>query len=97
MAQRPGVPGRLGASRIEAVRRDLSRQREAWGEARYEPVEIIRLGEKIVVLVDVQVTGRASGAPVSLEGAHVLTPPRRQGHEGAGVHGPGTGASRGAR
>jgi ketosteroid isomerase-like protein len=56
-----------------AIRRDLDRQREAWGEAHYEPVEIIRLDDRILVLVDVSVTGKASGAPVSVEGAHIFT------------------------
>ena len=69
----PEFPGASVHRGIDAVRRDLARQREAWGEARYEPVETIRLDGKILVLVDVQVTGKASGAPVSLEGAHVLT------------------------
>ena len=57
----------------DAVRRDMARQREAWGEARFEPVEIIRVDGRILVLVDVSVTGKASGAPVSLKGAHIFT------------------------
>ena len=69
----PEWPGGGVHRGIEAVRRDLARQREAWGEARYEPVEIIRMDDKILVLVDVRVTGKASGAPVSVEGAHIFT------------------------
>ena len=70
----PEWPGGGVHRGIEAVRRDLARQREAWGQARYEPVEIIRLDDgRVLVLVDVQVTGKASGAPVSVEGAHIFT------------------------
>ena len=69
----PEWPGAGVHHGVEAVVREFARQREAWGEARYEPVEILRTGGRIVVLVDVTVTGKASGAPVGLEGAHVLT------------------------
>jgi hypothetical protein len=69
----PEWPGGGVHHGAEAIRRDLERQREAWGEARYEPVEIIRMGDRILVLVDVRVTGKASGAPVSVEGAHIFT------------------------
>jgi len=69
----PEWPGGGVHHGAEAIRRDLARQREAWGEARYEPVEIIRMDDKILVLVDVRVTGKASGAPVSVEGAHIFT------------------------
>ena len=69
----PEWPGGGVHRGAEAVRRDLARQRDAWGEARYEPVEIVRMGDRILVLVDVNVTGKASGAPVSVEGAHIFT------------------------
>jgi ketosteroid isomerase-like protein len=69
----PEWPGASVHHGIEAVRRDIQRQREAWGEARYEPVEILRAGDKIVVFLDVVLTGRASGAPTGMEAAHVLT------------------------
>jgi ketosteroid isomerase-like protein len=70
----PEWPGGGVHRGIEAVRRDLARQREAWGQARYEPVEIVRLDDgRILVLVDMQVTGKASGAPVSVGGAHIFT------------------------
>jgi len=69
----PEWPGGGVHRGAEAIRRDLARQREAWGEARYEPIEIIRLDDKVLVLVDVRVTGKASGAPVSVEGAHIFT------------------------
>ena len=69
----PKWPGASVHRGIDAVRRDLARQREAWGEARYEPVEILRAGDRIVVLIDMIVTGRSSGVPIHVEGAHILT------------------------
>ena len=69
----PEWPGGGVHRGAEAIRRDLARQREAWGEARFDPVEIIRGGDRIVVLIDMRVTGKTSGAPVGVEGAHVFT------------------------
>ncbi|MGH2980150.1 MAG: nuclear transport factor 2 family protein [Solirubrobacterales bacterium] len=69
----PEWPGASVHRGIEAVRRDIARQREAWDEARYEPVEVLRTGDKIVVLLHVVVKGKASGVPAGMEGAHVLT------------------------
>jgi hypothetical protein len=69
----PEWPGGGVHRGAEAVRRDLARQREAWRVARFEPVEIMRMGDRILVLVDVSVTGKASGAPVSVDGAHLFT------------------------
>jgi ketosteroid isomerase-like protein len=57
----PEWPGGSVHHGVEAVRRDIARQREAWGEARYEPVEIRRTGDRIVVLLHVVVKGKASG------------------------------------
>ena len=69
----PKWPGAGIHRGVEAVRRELARQREAWGEVRLEPVEILRSGDRLVVLVDMTVTGRSSGAPAGVAGAHVIT------------------------
>jgi ketosteroid isomerase-like protein len=69
----PEWPGASVHRGIEAVERDLRRQFDAWEEARYEPVEIFRHGDKIVVLLHVVVKGKASGIPAGMEAGHVLT------------------------
>jgi ketosteroid isomerase-like protein len=69
----PEWPGASVHRGLEAVVRDIVHQREAWGEARYEPVEILRTGDKIVVLLRVVVSGKASGVPAGMEAGHVLT------------------------
>ena len=69
----PEFPGAGVHRGAEAIRRDIARQREAWGEARFDPVEIIRTDGRILVLVDVSMTGKTSGAPVGVAGAHIFT------------------------
>jgi ketosteroid isomerase-like protein len=69
----PEWPGASVHRGTEAVERDLRRQFDAWEEARYEPVEIVRTGDQVVVLLHVVVKGKASGIPSGMEGAHVLT------------------------
>jgi ketosteroid isomerase-like protein len=70
----PEFPGASVHHGIEAVSRDISRQQEAWGEARYDPTEVIPAGDdRYVVLLDVRVRGKASGATAQLEGGHLLT------------------------
>ena len=69
----PEWPGAGVHRGVEAVRREFGRQREAWGEVRLEPVAILRSGDRVVVFVDMTVTGKSSGAPVGVEGAHVFT------------------------
>jgi ketosteroid isomerase-like protein len=69
----PEWPGASVHRGVEAVERDLRRQFDAWEEARYEPVEILRHGDKVVVLLHVVVKGKASGIPSGMEGGHVLT------------------------
>jgi ketosteroid isomerase-like protein len=69
----PEWPGASVHRGLEAVVRDIVHQREAWGEARYEPVEILRTGDRIVVLLHVVVKGKASGIPAGMEAGHVLT------------------------
>jgi ketosteroid isomerase-like protein len=69
----PEWPGASVHRGVEAVERDLRRQFDAWEEARYEPVEILRHGDKVVVILHVVVKGKASGIPSGMEGGHVLT------------------------
>jgi ketosteroid isomerase-like protein len=70
----PEFPGASVHHGIAAIGRDIARQQEAWGEARYDPTEVISAGDdRYVVLLDVQVRGRASGATARMEGAHILT------------------------
>jgi uncharacterized protein len=69
----PDWPGASVHRGTEAVERDLRRQFDAWEEARYEPVEILRQGDKVVVLLHVVVKGKASGIPAGMEAGHVLT------------------------
>jgi ketosteroid isomerase-like protein len=69
----PEWPGASIHRGIEAVVTDLRQQFDAWDEARYEPVEIIRAGDRVVVLLHVVVKGKASGIPSGMEGSHVLT------------------------
>src|SRR5687767_4858136 len=70
----PEFPGASVHRGIDAVMRDIARQQEAWGEARYEPTEILPAGQgRYVVVLDVQVKGAVSGATARLEGAHLLT------------------------
>ena len=69
----PEWPGASIHRGVEAVQRDLRRQFDAWEEARYEPVEILRTGDKVVVLLHVVVKGKASGIATGMDGAHVLT------------------------
>jgi len=69
----PEWPGASVHRGVEAVERDLRRQFDAWEEARYEPVEILRRGDKVVVLLHVVVKGKASGIPSGMEAGHVLT------------------------
>ena len=67
-------PGASVHHGIDAISRDIARQQEAWGEARYDPTDIIPAADdRYVVLLDVQVRGKASGATARLEGAHILT------------------------
>jgi ketosteroid isomerase-like protein len=69
----PEWPGASVHRGIEAVERELRRQFDAWEEARYEPVEILRHRDKVVVLLHVAVKGKASGIPAGMEAGHVLT------------------------
>jgi ketosteroid isomerase-like protein len=69
----PEWPGASVHHGIDAVVTDLQAQFDAWEEARYEPVEILRVDDKIVVLLHVVVRGKASGAPSGMEAGHVLT------------------------
>src|SRR5215218_9080787 len=52
----------------------LSSWSEAWGaDSRVEPVELVDLGDRLVLLGDVPASGQASGVPVTQEWASVMT------------------------
>jgi ketosteroid isomerase-like protein len=55
-------------------REALSSWFEAWGDdARIEPVEVIDLGDRVVVLAHMPTRGRASGIPLSQDYAWLFT------------------------
>ncbi len=47
--------------------------RDAWGEWRFEPERFIDAGDRVVVFVRVVAKGSASGVPIELPDAHVVT------------------------
>ncbi len=59
--------GREGLVQLVAMLRD------AWAEFRFEPERFIDAGNRVVVFMRVVVEGGASGVPLELETAHVLT------------------------
>jgi ketosteroid isomerase-like protein len=72
----PQVAGLGGEARtvgLEARLRFQERWEEEWGGFRIEPQEIITLGDRLVVLVQVEGTGLSSGAAASAEGGFVFT------------------------
>jgi ketosteroid isomerase-like protein len=48
--------------------------RDAWAEWRFEPERFIEAGDQVVVFLRVVAEGRASGVPIELPDAHVVTP-----------------------
>jgi ketosteroid isomerase-like protein len=63
----PVFRGREGVAQLIAMLRD------AWGEWRFEPERFIDAGDLVVVFVRVVAEGSASGAPIELPDAHVVT------------------------
>jgi ketosteroid isomerase-like protein len=52
----------------------FSASTEFWGaDSRFEPVELIDLGQRLVVLYDVHTRGQASGVPLTWKYANVAT------------------------
>jgi ketosteroid isomerase-like protein len=47
--------------------------RDAWAVWRFEPERFIDVGDVVVVFVGVVATGRASGMPIQIPDAHVVT------------------------
>ena len=63
----PVFRGREGFAQLAAMLRD------AWAEWRFEPERFIEAGNKVVVFVRVVAKGSASGGPIELPDAHVVT------------------------
>jgi ketosteroid isomerase-like protein len=63
----PVFTGREGLARLLAMLRD------AWAEWRFEPERFIDAGDQVVVFVRVVAKGSASGVPIELPDAHVVT------------------------
>jgi ketosteroid isomerase-like protein len=63
----PVFRGRGGFAQLLAMLRD------AWGEWRFEPERFIDAGDRVVVFVRVVAEGSASGAPIELSDAHVVS------------------------
>jgi ketosteroid isomerase-like protein len=63
----PVFRGREGIAQMAAMLRD------AWAEWRFEPERFIEAGEQVVVFVRVVAEGGASGVPIELPDAHVVT------------------------
>lgn len=59
--------GREGSARL------IAQLREAWAEWRFEPERLIDAGDRVVAFVRVEARGGASGVPIELTGAHVMT------------------------
>jgi ketosteroid isomerase-like protein len=57
----------------DAVKRYLTQSREAWAEARSEPEEFLRAGNRIVVLVHARVRAKGSGEWQDVRLADVYT------------------------
>src|SRR5271157_819964 len=63
----PVFRGREGFAQLLAMLRD------AWAEWRFEPERFIDAGEQVVVFVRVVARGSASGVPIELPDAHVVS------------------------
>jgi ketosteroid isomerase-like protein len=69
----PELPGATVHRGLDAMRADINQQMEAWEERRFEPVELMDAGEHVIVFLNLDAKGKASGVPVHIELAHVLT------------------------
>ena len=63
----PAFRGREGFAQLAAMLRD------AWAEWRFEPERFIEAGDQVVVFLRVVAEGGASGVPIELPDAHVVT------------------------
>jgi ketosteroid isomerase-like protein len=63
----PVFRDREGLAQMAAMLRD------AWAEWRFEPERFIDAGDRVVVFVRVVARGSASGVPIELPDAHVVT------------------------
>jgi ketosteroid isomerase-like protein len=63
----PVFRGREGFEQLAAMLRD------AWAEWPFEPERFIEAGDEVVVFVRVVAKGSASGGPIELPDAHVVT------------------------
>jgi ketosteroid isomerase-like protein len=59
---------------LSGYRAYVSEAAEVWGtETRFEPSELIDLGDQLVVLADAPLRAQSSGVPLTLEFAYVVT------------------------
>ena len=63
----PVFRGREGVTQLVVMLRDV------WSEWRFEPERFLDAGDRVVVFVRVVAKGGASGVPITLEDAHVVT------------------------
>jgi ketosteroid isomerase-like protein len=63
----PAFRGREGCAQLLAMLRD------AWAEWRFEPERFIAASDQVAVFVRVVAKGSASGVPIELPDAHVVT------------------------
>jgi ketosteroid isomerase-like protein len=63
----PVFRGREGVAQMAAMLRDV------WSQWRFAPERLIDAGDCVVVFIRVIATGGASGVPIELEDAHVVT------------------------
>ena len=69
----PEMPGATVHRGLDAIMADIEHQSEAFEGRRFEILEIVDADEHLVVFLKVHAIGKASGVPVSVELAHVLT------------------------
>jgi ketosteroid isomerase-like protein len=73
MVESQTLPGAASAHGIEAVRRYIESFTKHWEEIRFEPLEYIDAGEKVVVTARLVGRGKKSGVEVNRTWAYVWT------------------------
>ncbi|HEX6712811.1 MAG TPA: nuclear transport factor 2 family protein [Thermoleophilaceae bacterium] len=67
------MPGAVSAVGIQSVTRYLERFGTYWQEFRWEPLEFVARGDRVLMPAVLHVTGRESGIPVAHEWFYVFT------------------------
>jgi ketosteroid isomerase-like protein len=73
MVESKTIPGAPSAYGIDAVLRYMESFRKYWSEIRFEPLEYIDAGDRVVVLARLVGRGKSSGAEVERTWAYVWT------------------------